>query len=84
MPKFTISEALLSGRVAPHTVDEIAWLLEGGPANRTAYMAQAARRAAARVEQLAMIDEWAGSVVAAAVAKATDANYPADCGSRWD
>jgi hypothetical protein len=82
MPKFTLSEALLSGRVTPQTVDEIAWLLEGGPANRTAYMAQAARRAAARVEQTMLVDQWARSSVA--VRPMTDASYPADCGSRWD
>jgi hypothetical protein len=79
--KFTLSNALLSGRASAADVDNVAWLLEGGPQGRTAYMAGAAKRAAARVEQEALLVEWGHNVVRRTV---TDANYPADCGSRWD
>jgi hypothetical protein len=75
--KFAISEALLSGRVAPEAVDEIAWLLEGGPGNRTAYMGAAARRMAKRVTSVDF-----GAYVAAR--PMTEASYPLDCGSRFD
>jgi hypothetical protein len=78
--KFTLTQALLSGRASAADVDNVAWLLEGGPQGRTAYMAGAARRAAARVEQEALLVEWGHNVVR----PMTDANYPADCGSRWD
>jgi hypothetical protein len=79
--KFTISEALLSGRASAADVDNVAWLLEGGPQGRTAYMAGAAKRAAARVEQEALLVEWGHNVVRQPM---SDVSYPADCGSRFD
>jgi hypothetical protein len=82
--KFTISSALLSGAVTPETCDEIAWLLEGGPHNRTAYMANAAQRRARRVEaDVAMRAAWALEP-RRTVKPCTEANWPADCGSRFD
>jgi hypothetical protein len=77
MTNFPITEALLSGRAAPDAVDELAWLLEGGPANRTQYMGAAAKRAAAR-----LVQTW--PVVTATVLRMTDAYYPLGCGSRFD
>jgi vacuolar-type H+-ATPase catalytic subunit A/Vma1 len=76
--RFAVTEALLSGRAAPDAVDELAWLLEGGPANRTQYMAPAAKRAAAR-----LVQTWP-VVTATPVLRMTDAYYPLDCGSRFD
>lgn len=77
MPKFTISLALLEGRLAPSDADEIAWLLEGGPANRTAYMQGAAKRMAARVT-LPTLD------ATRPILRMTDALFPLNCGSRLD
>jgi hypothetical protein len=82
MPKFTISSALLSGAVTPETCDEIAWLLEGGPHNRTAYMANAARRSAQRVESLVAMKAW--KPTPGPLRPCTEANWPAGCGSRFD
>jgi hypothetical protein len=81
MPKFTISQALLSGAVTPETCDEIAWLLEGGPHNRTAYMASAAKRQARAVETAVKMREWRPTQAAR---PCSEANWPADCGSRLD
>jgi hypothetical protein len=75
--KFLISQALLSGAVTPETCDEIAWLLEGGPANRTAYMAPAARRMAARIAAPAFD-------APRPILRMTDALFPLNCGSRFD
>jgi hypothetical protein len=81
-PKFTISEALLSGRVTPEAADEIAWLLEGGPANRTAYMAGAAKRQALAVETAVKMKEWRPTP--GPRLPHTEDRWPADCGSRLD
>jgi hypothetical protein len=81
MPKFTISHALLSGAVAPEAVDEIAWLLEGGPHNRTAYMENAAKRQARAVETLVKMKEWRPTQVSR---RTSEEFWPADCGSRFD
>lgn len=76
--KFAVTEALLSGAASAESVDEIAFLLTGGPGNRTAYMANAAKRCAARLVPLASFDRVAPAL------RMTDANYPVDCGSRFD
>ncbi len=88
MTRFPLTSALLSGSASAHEVDEIAWLLEGGPANRTAYMAGAAKRAAARVEtaaRMAIMDKaFADMRPVLSYRPATDVNYPLNCGSKFD
>ena len=75
--KFAVTEALLSGSASAESVDEIAFLLTGGPGNRTAYMVNAAKRCAERLAPAMTFDRVVPK-------RMTDANYPAGCGSRFD
>jgi hypothetical protein len=81
--KFTTAEALLA-ETTPSiagAVDQLAYLIVGGPWGRSAYMLGAARKRHAAISETRFRLQLQPQPVRAPM---TDADYPADCGSRFD
>lgn len=82
--KWPTTVALVEGHALPSEIDALTTYLTGGANNVTPYFEGAARRArfvlGVRVERA----RFANQAVMQAPKRCTDADYPADCGSRFD
>jgi hypothetical protein len=82
--KWPTTTALVEGHALPSEIDAITNYLTGGANNVTPYFEGAARRArfvlGVRVERSLFRHHW----VPRPPVRCTDADYPVDCGSRFD